>query len=127
MMGHSATVLLALATMAGAPDTQVSSITHDRMPVGQTFQIETTDQVYRGLLLDRATGECQMTISSDGATFSPARTVYLLGATAGPQDRQTLVVMHEVKVGLKMELGLDDLEQKNRRITGEVKAIKLLR
>ena len=127
MMGHSATVLLALATMAGAPDTPVSSITHDRMPVGQAFQIETEDHVYRGQLLDRTTGECQMAISSGGADFSPSRTVYLLGATAGPQDRQMLVLMHEVKVGLKMELGFDDLEQKNRQVTGEVKAIKLLR
>jgi hypothetical protein len=38
-----------------------------------------------------------------------------------------LVLMHQVKVGMKMELGLDDLEQKNRLITGEVKAIKLWR
>jgi len=127
MMGHSATVLFALATMAAAPDTQVSSITHDRMPVGQAFQIETDDHVYRGQLLDRHTGECQMTMSRDGATFSPTRTVYLLGATSGLQERQMLVVMHQVKVGLKMELGIDDLEQKNRVVTGEVKAIKLLR
>jgi hypothetical protein len=37
------------------------------------------------------------------------------------------VLMHEVKVGMKMELAFGDLEQKNRLITGEVKAIKLRR
>jgi hypothetical protein len=127
MKSHSATVLFALATMAAAPGTPVTSITHDRMPLGQEFVIETADEVYRGQLLDRTTGECQMAIARHGDEFSPSRTIYLLGATAGPQDEQTLVLMHEVKVGLKMELGLDDLDAKNRVITGEVKAIKFLR
>lgn len=126
MMGHSAAVLFALATMAAAGDTEVSSIAHDDMAVGQTFQIETTDQVFLGELIDRSTGECQMAIAT-GGQFSPSRTVYLLGATAGRQDRQMLVLMHEVKVGLKMELGLDDLDQKNRIVTSEVTAIRLVR
>jgi hypothetical protein len=127
MMGHTAAVLFALATFAATPDTEVSSLAHRQMAVGQKFDIETTDHVYRGKLLDRSTGQCQMTVSSDGATFSPARTVYLLGATQGPQDRLTFVLMHEVKVGMKMELAMDDLQRKNRLITGEVKAIKLRR
>jgi hypothetical protein len=127
MMGHSAAVLFALATMAAAGDTEVSSITHDDMAVGQSFQIETTDQVFRGQLVDQSTGECQMAIAAGDQRFAPTRTVYLLGATAGPQDRQTLILMHEVKVGLKMELGLDDLNQKNRLITGEVTSIRLMR
>jgi hypothetical protein len=127
MMGHTAVVLFALATMAAAPDTEVSSWTHRQMAAGQQFEIETRDQVFRGQLLDRATGECRMMVSDDGTIFSPVRTVFLLGATSGTHERQTLVLMHEVKVGMKMELALGDLEQKNRRITGEVKAIKLLR
>lgn len=127
MMGYTAATLLALAALAGTPAAEVSSLAHRQMAVGQEFDIETADYLYRAKLLDRATGECQMTISSDGATFSPTRTVYLLGATLGPQDRQTFVLMHEVKVGMKMELAMDDLEQKNRLITGEVKAIKLRR
>jgi hypothetical protein len=127
MMGPTALLLVALATMAAAPDTEVSSWTQGEMAAGQQFEIETADQVFRGQLVDRATGECRIAVSDDGATFSPARTVFLLGATAGTQHRQTLVLMHEVKVGMKMELALGDLEQKNRRITGEVKAIKLRR
>jgi hypothetical protein len=127
MMGHTAAVLFALATMAAVPDTEVSSLTHSQLTVGQKFDIETGDHVYRGKLVNRSTGQCQMAVSSDGATFSPVRTVYLLGATHGPQNRQTFVLMHEVKVGMKMELAMDDLKQKNRLITGEVTAIKLRR
>jgi hypothetical protein len=127
MIGHSAQVLVALATMATAVETQVSSIAHRHLPVGQSFEIETTDQVFRGQLVDRSTGECQMIVSDDGKQFSPSRTVFLLGATAGPQGPQMLVRMHEVQVGLKMELGVDDLEQRNRLITSEVTQIKLLR
>lgn len=127
MMGYSATVLAALAMMAASAGTEVSSLTHRQMAVGQEFEIETADQVFRGRLLDRATGQCQLSVSDDGQSFSPAQTVYLLGATAGPTDRQMLVLMHEVKVGMKMELGVNDLEQKNRLITGEVKTIKLWR
>ena len=127
MMGHSAMVLVALAAMAAAPDAQIASIAHRDLPVGQSFEIETADQVFRGQLLDRSTGECQMTFSGDGKEFSPARTVYLLGATAGPQGPQMLVRMHEVQVGLKMELGIDDLEQRHRLITSEVRNIRLLR
>jgi hypothetical protein len=36
-----------------------------------------------------------------------------------------LVLMHEVKVGLKMELGINDLDARHRHITSEVTNIKL--
>ena len=125
MMGHSASVLIALAMMAANSDTEVASLSHDQLTAGQKFEIQTADRVYRGQLVDRATGQCQMATSADGASFTPPRTVYLLGATAGPQARQMMVLMHQVKVGMKMELGLDDLDAKNRHITSDVKSIKL--
>lgn len=125
MMGHSASLLFALATMAPAGDTEVTSLAHPQWAVGQKFVIQTADRAYRGQIVDRATGECQMAVSTDGTNFSPSRTVYLLGATSGRQANQMLVLMREVKVGMKMELGLGDLEQKHREITSEVKAIKL--
>ena len=127
MMGHSAATLFALAALAMTPDAEVASFAHRHMAVGQQFEIETADHVYRGKLLDRDTGQCEMAVSRNGATFSPVRTVFLLGATQGPQQRQTFVLMREVKVGMKMELGMDNLEQQNRLITGEVTAIKLRR
>jgi hypothetical protein len=125
MMGHSASVLFALATMAATADKEVPSLSHSQMAVGQKFEIQTADCVYRGELVDRASGQCQLASSVDGTNFTPPRTVYLLGATAGRQDRQMLVLMREVKVGMKMELGLDDLAEKHRQTTSEVKAIKL--
>jgi hypothetical protein len=127
MIGHTATVLCALATLAATSGTEVSSLAHRQLTVGQQFEIATDNQVFRGHLLDQATGECQLAVSDGGAPFSPARTMYLLGATAGPQDRQMLVLMHVVKVGMKMELGAGGLEQKDRLVTGEVKAIRLWR
>lgn len=125
MMGPTASVLLALAMTAAAGGREVDSLSHHELALGQTFEIETADRVYRGQLVDRRTGECQIATSDDGATYSRPRTVYLLGATAGPQARQVLVLMHEVKVGLKMELGVGDLDAGNRQITGVVRAIKL--
>jgi hypothetical protein len=125
MMGLSATVLCALATTAVAADTEVPSLSHQQMAVGQQFEITTADRIYRGELVNRDTGECQMATSANGAPFTAARTVYLLGATTGPQSRQMLVLMHEVKVGLKMELGINDLDARHRHITSEVTNIKL--
>jgi hypothetical protein len=93
--------------------------------VGQKFEIQTADRTFRGKLLDQATGECQLATSTDGTNFGPPRTVYVLGATAGRQANQMLVLMHDVKVGMKMELGLGDLDQKHRHITSEVTAIKI--
>jgi hypothetical protein len=127
MMGQSATLLFALATIAGAANTEVTAFSHSQLAVGQKFEIQTADRAYRGQMVDRATGECQLAVSTDGTNFSPPRTTFLLGATAGRQARQMLVLMREVKVGMKMELGLGDLEPKNREVTSEVKAIKLVR
>ena len=125
MMGLSAAMVCALATTAASAETDVQSFSHRRLAAGQKFEIQTADRVYRGELVDRSTGECHLAASSDGSYFEPSRTVYLLGATAGPQDRQTLVLMHNIRVGLKMELGVGDLDEKHREITSEVKAIKL--
>jgi hypothetical protein len=125
MFGHPASLLFALATMGLSADKEVTSVSSRQLNVGQKFEIRTDDCVYRGQMVDRTSGQCLLTTSPDGTHFTAPRTVYLLGATAGQQDRQSLVLMHEVKVGLKMELGLDDLAEKNRQITGEVRTIRL--
>src|SRR2546422_4148848 len=100
MIGHWAAVFFALATMAAAADMEVTSLSHGQLAAGQKFEIQTADRVFRGQLADPATGECQMAMSTDGETFTPSRTVYLLGATAGRQASQMLVLMREVKVGM---------------------------
>lgn len=126
MFGHSAAVLFALVTITAAGGKDVASVAGDQWVVGQKFEIRCADQVLRGELVDRAALRCQIVLSDDGEHFSPPRTVYLLGATAGPQDRQTLILMREVKVGLKLELGLDDLEPQHRMLTGDVVGIRLI-
>lgn len=125
MMGPTASVLLALAATLAAGAREVNTLSHHQLARGQTFQIETADRVYRGQLVDRQTGECQVATSDDGTTYSKPRTMYLLGATQGPQGPQMLVLMHEVKVGMKMELGVGDLEAKHREVTSEVREIRL--
>jgi hypothetical protein len=125
MMGLSASLAIALASMAAVGNTEVAAFSHRQLTAGQAFEIRTADCVYRGQMVDSATGECQVATSTDGTTFTQPRTVYLLGSTVGPQARQMLVLMHDVKVGLKLELGLGNLEAKNRLITSEVKSIKL--
>jgi len=125
MMGLSASVLFALATTAATADMEVPAFSHQQLAVGQEFEIQTANRVYRGQLVDRQTGECQLASSADGTTFTPPRAVFLLGATAGRQGPQMLVLMREVKVGLKMELGIGDLDARHREITSEVRSIKL--
>lgn len=127
MIGQSAAMLIAMATMAASLDGDLSSLSHGQLQVGQRFEIATADQVFRGVLVDRTTGECQMTTSTDGTNFSSPRTVYLLGATAGRQGPQMMVLMREVRVGLKMELGVDSLSQDNRLVTSNVRAIRLIK
>lgn len=126
MMGQSASMLVALATMAFAGERQVASLDHSRLQAGQKFEIQTADSLLRGQLVDRATGECQLATSVDGTHFATPQTTYLLGATAGRQSGQTLVLMHQVRVGLKLELGRGDLDESHRELTSEVKAIRLI-
>jgi hypothetical protein len=127
MMGHSASVLFALATMAANDGREVTAIEHSQFTAGQKFEIRTTDRTYRGELVDGSTGACQIASSVDGANFETPRTVYLLGATAGPTERQTLVLMRQVRVGLKMELGLGGLEPGHRVLSAKVESIRLMR
>jgi hypothetical protein len=125
MLSHWAAVFLALATTAGTGGKEVTSLANGQLAAGRNFEIQTADHVFRGQMVDPATGECQMAVSTDGHAFGSSRTVYLLGATAGRQENQLFVVMREVRVGMRMELGLGDLEHRHRHITGEVTSIVL--
>ena len=125
MMGPWASVCFALVTMAATADTEVSSLSHNQLTAGRKFDVETADRLFRVQMVEPNSGECQMAISSDGESFTAPRTVYLLGATGGRQGNQMLVLMREVKVGMKMELSLGDREQRHRHITSEVTAIRL--
>ena len=94
------------------------------LEVGQEFELQTEDLLYRGAVVNRTSGECRLRIST-GEAWSPPRTVFLIGATQGKQDGLSLIRMGEVVVGRKLELGLDDLADKNRALTTKVKSVRV--
>jgi len=99
------------------------------MRPGQQFEIATTDQVIRGALIDPATGECLAATARAGNRFGAPRRLWLLGATQGTQPGAgglQLTFMHQVRVGMKMEVGVGDLDRENRIVTQPVRSITLL-
>lgn len=114
-----------LAMMMTADATVLESLSVGQLKNGQRFEIRTEDGAYEAELVNRKTGECRMRVS-DGSRYSEPRTVFIVGATRGVQDRLTLLRMHEVCVGMKVELGLDDLSEANRAHTANVTGFALL-
>lgn len=114
-----------LAALCAADPTPVESFSLSQLKNGQRFEIRTEDIAYVAQLVNRTTGECQMRVV-DGDRTSEARTVFIIGATRGVQDRLTLLRMHEVRVGMRVELGLDDLAEANRAHTTNVISFTLL-
>lgn len=110
--------------LLGAEASVAESFQLSHLQKGQQFEVHTEDCTYVAELVDRSTGECRMRIS-DGKRLSEPRTVYLIGATRGVQDRLTFLKMHEVQVGMKLEIGLDDLEEANRAHTTVVTGFDL--
>ena len=125
MFRHWAWALAALAIAGSAEGQEVRSFAHYQLEPGQQFEIQTQDRLYRGRLINRVTGETRMAVSRDGQTFEPERSVYLLGSTPGRQNGYLVVLMHEVKVGLVLELGVDDLDESHRLVTAPVTSIRL--
>ena len=64
--------------------------------------------------------------SRDGVKFSKPRKAFILGATRGDQAGIHFVIMSQVKVGLGIELAVNDYGKQNRYLTPEVLAIELL-
>jgi hypothetical protein len=123
---------LVISVALAAPpvlDGPVASLSYHQMRAGQRFEIATGDQMVRGEFVDPATGEC-LAARSSGETFGPPQRLWLLGATQGHQPRAgglQLILMHQVRVGMRMELGLGDLGPEHRVVTQPVTSIVLLR
>lgn len=129
MISRRALTLTALTLLIATPlaADEVTSFRLGELKAGARFEIKTENRLYRGEVVEKSTGECRIAASVDDATtFSPIRVVYLLGATPGPQAGFTVVRMHEVKTGMKLELGMGNLEKVNRYLTSTVKSIALL-
>ena len=105
-----------------------SSVKLNELGRGSRFRIITADRIYRGELVDPKTGEAQLTVSDDGQQFSLPRRVYVLGATHG-QDAESgglmLVKMHQLQTGLRVELGMGSLDERDRCVTEPVRSIRI--
>jgi hypothetical protein len=122
------TCVCALLASAAARADDVSSVKLSELARGSRFRIATAEQVYRGELIDPATGETKLAVSDDGQQFSPPRIVYVLGATHGQSADSgglMLVKMNRLQAGLRMELGIDSLDERDRRVTEPVKSIRI--
>lgn len=108
---------------------EIEELSIDELPPGQQIEIQTTARFYRIEMIDRSTGAVQAEVSTDGRKYADAHRIYLLGATRRPQQGDggiTLVIMHRIKVGMSMELGIRSLQEADRWISSPVKRITVL-
>jgi hypothetical protein len=129
-MSFSLGIVLSLAlAIPPVSDLPVASLSHYQVSPGQRFVIATSDQTLRGQFVDPASGECLVVASATGKSFGPLQRLWLLGATQGNQPGAgglQLTFMHQVRVGMRMEMGLGDLSPENRVVTEPVRSITLL-
>ncbi|MCE9544342.1 MAG: hypothetical protein K8T25_02300 [Planctomycetia bacterium] len=116
-------------TESVASPVSVTNIEHSQLQPGQRFEIATRSDIMRGEMVDPSTGECVAVKSTLGKPFGPPQRLWLLGATQGGQPDGgglQLTLMHQVRVGMKMEVARGDLSRQNRTVTEPVQSILLL-
>jgi hypothetical protein len=116
-------LLLPVATVQAEA---IATLSRSEMKPRQLYEFRTTGRTYRAEVLDAKAGECLVSASKDGVSFSKPRKAFLLGATHGPESGVAFVIMGQVKVGLGIELALEDHSKANRFLTPDVTAITLL-
>ncbi len=117
-------VLLLPAVVARAE--AISTLSRSAMKPNQVYEFRTTGRTYRAEVVDPRGGECLVSASSDGVSYSKPRKAFLLGSTKGPESGVSFVVMGQFKVGLGIELAVEDHARSNRFLTPDVTAITLL-
>lgn len=122
-----AAALSILAASIGAGSTG-QDVSLRGLNVGQELEVRTEARVYRLTVVDPKTGETRAAVSTDGVDFSQPAKVYFLGATQGRQPRggEMLVLMGQIKPGLRVELGLGSLSRFDRAFTEPVTQVRLL-
>lgn len=127
MAAIAALSFCAATAQAAGENQRVLSL--DTLAAGQSLEITTADRVLRCDLINPVTGEALVSGSWDGKNFGTQRRVFLLGATQGQQPGSgglTLILMHEVREGMRVELGMGSLDERDRRVTTPVQSVKLL-
>ena len=128
MFVRTSVVALALLSAGIATGEEVRSVHLQDLQRGQCIEIRTADRYYRVEIVNRSTGESLVSASWDGVTFTAPRTAYVLGSTRGREANTgglMLVMMHQLRQGMPMELSVGTLDQKNRRITAPIQSITL--
>jgi hypothetical protein len=126
-------LILGTCTSVFAEDAGIKKLGRREMKLGRVYEIRTKDDtgheaIYHARVKDVLKGETRMTEIYNGVTSKP-HTVYIVGCGQGRQPNDgglTLVFMWEIRVGLKMELGVNTMEKQDRRYSGEVTSIRLL-
>jgi hypothetical protein len=128
MLIRSTAFLCALAAVTMARAGDVGQVNLSEMQPGSRFEISTADLVYRGELINPATGEAHLAASRNGTQFSEPQTVFLLGATQGRTAEAgglMLVKMNQLQTGLCVELGLGSLQEADRYLTAPIQSLHM--
>jgi hypothetical protein len=122
-------VVVGCCTLAQVQASELSRLYLDDLQAGQQIAVETEHAAYVFQWVDAATGETLARASLDGGPMAKTHRVYLLGSTWGAQPGDggiTLVLMRQLRVGMPMELGINTLDENDRRLSSKVKSIRLL-
>ncbi len=120
------TPLFLLLPVASIHAEAIATLSRSEMKPRQLYEFRTTGRTYRAEVVDPRAGECLVSASSDGISYSKPRKAFLLGSTHGPQSGVAFVIMGQVKVGLGIELALEDHSKPNRFLTPDVTSITLI-
>ena len=105
---------------------EVSQIDFYALKPQTKLLLHTESQVIELTITDPKDGRGVMRLSAHGNQFDQPRQVVLLGATKGQQQGAlSLVEMGVVRQGLKLELGLANLQAENRVHTKSLQRIEV--
>ncbi len=100
------------------------SIELESMTQGDVLVLQTTDHTYELRVVDSQRGVADATMYADQGRVKRIGQIRLLGATHGPQSGGlTLVQMGTIRVGMRLEWGVGDLQPENRVQTGIIRRI----
>jgi hypothetical protein len=131
MVCRTAIVLVALIASvppASADEEHAASLRLNTLPAGQKLHIFTAERAYRVKLVHPETGEAWVAGSLDGKQYSPPQKMFFVGATRGPQPDDggfSLVLMGELREGMRIEWCRDSLDSETCGSTSPVRSIVL--
>jgi len=105
---------------------EVSQIDFYALTPKTQILLHTEQQVMELTITDPQSGRGVIKLSRDGKEFDRPRQVVLLGATKGQQQGAlSLVEMGMIRRGLKLEIGLSNLQAENRVFTKPLQRIEI--